>query len=70
MDEKSYKSIFIYKIVYVTVKDLRHLTINSLKPLFLIFGEINGYFEQISGNKYMTPVPTNESNEIKNYGEL
>ena len=70
MDEKSYKSIFIYKIVYVTVKDLRYLTINSLKPLFLIFGEINGYFEQISGNKYMTPVPTNESNEIKNYGEL
>ena len=70
MDEKSYKSIFIYKIVYVTVKDLRYLTINSLKPLFLIFGEINGYFEQISGNKYMTPVPTNESNEIKKYGEL
>ena len=32
---------------------------------------MNGYFEEINGNKYLTLVPTNESKEkIKKYGEL
>ena len=32
---------------------------------------MNGYFEEINGNKYLTLVPTNESKEkIKRYGEL
>ena len=25
---------------------------------------VNGYFEEINGNKYLTLVPTNESKEI------
>ena len=36
-----------------------------------IFKYINGYFEEISGNKYLTPVPTNErKDKIKKYEEL
>ena len=32
---------------------------------------MNGHFEEINGNKYLTLVPTNESKEeIKKYGEL
>ena len=32
---------------------------------------MNGYFEEINGNKYLTLVPTNESKEkIKNYEKL
>ena len=32
---------------------------------------MNGYFEEINGNKYLTLVPTNENKEkIKNYEEL
>ena len=32
---------------------------------------MNGYFEEINGNKYLTLVPTNESKEkIKKCGEL
>ena len=32
---------------------------------------MNGYFEEINGNKYLTLVPTNESKEkIKKYEEL
>ena len=32
---------------------------------------MNGYFEEINGNKYLTLVPTNESKErIKKYDEL
>ena len=40
-------------------------------PLYLIFGKVNGYFEGIKGNKYLTLVPTNESKEkIKKYEKL
>ena len=39
--------------------------------MYLIFGEVNGYFEQINGNKYLRLVPTNETKEkIKKYEEL
>ena len=32
---------------------------------------MNGYFEEINGNKYLMLVPTNESKEkMKKYGEL
>ena len=32
-----------------------------VNPLNLIFRDVNGYFEEINGNKYLTLVPTNES---------
>ena len=36
-----------------------------------MFNQINGYFEDFNGNKYLTLVPTNESKEkIKKYEEL
>ena len=39
--------------------------------MYLIFGEVNEYFEQINGNKYLTLVSTNETKEkIKKYEEL
>ena len=39
--------------------------------MYLIFGKVNEYFEEINGNKYLTLVPTNESKEkIKKYEEL
>ena len=37
----------------------------------LIFGKVNGYFEEINGNKYLMLVPINESREnIKTYEGL
>ena len=48
-------------------KDWKHVKINSVKALYLIFSKVNGYFEQINKNKYLTPVPTNESKEKKCY---
>ena len=47
----------------MTNKDLKYVKINSLYPLYLIFNEVNEYFEVINGNKYLTLVPTNESKE-------
>ena len=36
-----------------------------------MFNKMNGYFEEINGNKYFTLVPTNKSKEkIKKYEEL
>ena len=53
----------------MTIK--KYLTIYSVNPLHLIFKYVNGYFEEINGNKYLRPVPSNESKEkIKRYEEL
>ena len=55
----------------MTIKDLKYVKINSVNPLELIFSKVNGYFEEINKNKYLTRVPTNESKEIiKKYKAL
>ena len=55
----------------MTIKDLKFLKINSVNPLQLNFNKLNGYFEEINENKYLTLVPTNESkNKIKKYKKL
>ena len=59
IDEKSYKIILIYYIGHVMIK--RDLTIYSVNPFYLTFGNVNGYFEENYGNKYLTLVSTNES---------
>ena len=65
----SYKNIFIYYIGYVTIK--KGLKIYSAKTLYLIFGEMNGYFEVINENRYLMLVPTNESKEkLKKYEKI
>ena len=71
VDEKSYKNVLTYSIGYVMIKDLKCVTISSINPLYLIFSIVNGYFEEINKNKYLTLVPPNESKEIiKKYEEM
>ena len=41
IDEKSYESIFVYYIGYLTFKDLRYIKINSVNPLYRITNKIN-----------------------------
>ena len=61
IDQQSYKNVFIYYIGYVTIKtDLKMYTVNLL---YLIYGKVNGYFEEVNGNKHLTLVPTDESKE-------
>ena len=64
LDEKTYKDILLYYIWYVTTKDSKYVKINSINFSYLIFGKVNGYFEEINGNKYLTLVSTNESKVI------
>ena len=63
IDEKSYKGILIYYIGYLTIKDSKYVKIVCVNPLYLIFNKVNGYFEEIKGNKYLMLVPNNESKE-------
>ena len=65
---KGHIKIFLFTI-YVTIKE--YVKIYSVYPLYLIFRYVNGCFEEINGNKYLTLVPTNESKEeIEKYEEL
>ena len=49
-------------------KDLKIYNVNTL---YLVFGNVNGYFDEINENKYQTLIPTNQSKEkIKNYEEM
>ena len=41
----------------------------SANPLYLIFRYVNGYFVEISGTKYLTPVPTNENKQTNKQTE-
>ena len=50
---------------------MKYVKIYSVNLLYLIFNKVNGYFEEINRNKYLTLVSTNESNQkIKKYKEL
>ena len=53
----------------MTIKDLKYVKNNTVNNLYAIFYEMNGYIEEINGNKYLTL--TNESKEkAKKYEEL
>ena len=59
----------IYYIGYVTIKN--DIKIYSVNSLYLIFNKVNGYFQEINGNKYSALVPTNGSKvKLKKYEEL
>ena len=71
IDEKQYENILIYYIGFVTMKDSKHVRINSVNPLYLIFNKVNGYLEEMNENKYLTLVHSNEGKQkIKKYGKL
>ena len=54
IDKKSYKNIGICHIGYITIKSISDCkNINSVYPLYLMIGEVDGYIkEESNGNKY------------------
>ena len=71
---KSLTKIFLFtiRIRYVTIKDSKYskyVKVNNVNPIFLLFGKVNGYFEEINGNKYLALVPTGESKK-KEYKKM
>ena len=71
IDKRSYRYILVYYIGYVTKKDSIYLKIYSVNPVYLIFSNVNGYFEKINKSRYSALVPGNERKEkINKYEEL
>ena len=71
IDKKLYKNIDIYHIGYITVKDSDYVKINSVNPLYLIMNEVDGYFKETNGSKYLTLVSTDKNKEVlTKYTEL
>ena len=65
------KHSYLLYWIFNDQKHSKYVKINNVNSLYLIFSKVNGYFEEINKNKYLTLVPTNESKEvIKNYEEL
>ena len=56
INEKPQKNILIYFIESVAIKNSKYVEIDSINPLYLIIGKMNGYFEDINGNIYLTVI--------------
>ena len=63
---KSHTKIFLFTILGIWQS---RKTYNSVNPLYLMFNKINGYFEEINRNNYLTLIPTKIKEEsMKNCG--
>ena len=64
IDEKPYNNVGTYHIGYITIKSIGDCeNINSVNPLYLMIGEVDGYIKENIGNKYLTFAYT-EKNKI------
>ena len=55
IEKMSYKKIGIKNIGYITIKKVGvYQNTSSVNPLYLIIGEVDGFIEEINGNKYIT----------------
>ena len=45
IDKKSYKNIETYYNGYITMKYSDYVKVNSVNPLYLIIGKVDGYME-------------------------
>ena len=69
LDKKSYKNISIYYIGYITKKD--KYSINSVKPLYLLVHEVDGFTEETEGKKDLNFAFTDSNSEIlRKYAEI
>ena len=69
IDKNSSKNIAIYYTGCITKKD--EYKINSVNPLYLIVGEIDGFTEEKEGSKYLNIALTDSNSEVlKKYAEI
>ena len=65
VDKKDQNKIDIYYIGYVTIKKIANCNnINSVKLLYLMINEMNGHFEEKSGNKDLVLDDVGENKEV------
>ena len=72
IDNKSYKNLGIYYIRYITINSIwDYENINSVNPLYLIIGEVDGYIAENNGNKYLTFASTDKNKKaLEKYTKL
>ena len=72
IDKKSYKSIGIYNIGYITIKKIDDCeSIYSVNPLYLRVDHENGYIEEKDVNKYLVFGSTDKNKELlKKYNDF
>ena len=65
IDKKLYKNIGIYHIGYITIKSISdYENINSVNPLDLIVGDVDGYIEQNNEKEYLTFASTDKNKKV------
>ena len=47
----------------IVIHNIRQVTKNTVNTLYLIINNINGYIEEIYGNKYLTLITIDESKD-------
>ena len=72
IDKKSYKSISIYNVGYITKKKIDDCEkINSVNPLYFLISYASGYIEEKDVNKYLIFDSTDENKELlKKYNDV
>ena len=69
LDKKSSVGANIYYISYITKKP--EYNINSVNPLYLVNGEIDGFIEEENGSKYLNIALKDSNSEmLKKYAEI
>ena len=69
IDKRSFKSINIYYIIYIVMKD--HLNIHSVNPIYCIINDVDEHIEESNGNKYLIFASTDTNKEVLiNYAKL
>ena len=66
INEKSSKNLLIYYIGYVMIKCSKYVKMYSVNPFYIIFRNVNGYFEVINISMYLTLVATKAKKKLKN----
>ena len=66
IDKNSHKNTGIYHIGYIAIKSINDCeNINSVNPLYLMIGEVDGYIQEGSnGNKYLTFASTDKNKKV------
>ena len=69
LDKKTSMGLNIYYIGYITKKP--EWNINSINPLYLMVNRIDGFIEEINGDKYLNINDTERNNEVlRKYSEV
>ena len=58
------KILCISDLATINMKDSDHIKINSVNPLYLVIGDVDGYIEENNGNKYLNFASTDKNKQV------